>query len=272
MPSEQRVRAWRPAIPGVAEVFHARFVDHAYPVHTHDTWTLLIVDDGAIRYDLDRHSHGTVGADVTLLPPHVPHDGRAATRQGFRKRVLYLDTTVLGEELVGAAASGPSVRDPVLRQRIHQLHATLAEPTECLEGESRLALVRERLVTHLRPGAAPVAGGSARLARRLRSLLDERIVPGLSLAQASAELGAHPVHLVRSFTATFGVPPHAYLTGRRIDRARRLLLAGHPPAAVAIESGFHDQSHLTRIFRRYLGTTPARFTGINHVLNLSDPA
>ena len=39
----ESVRAWRPAVPGVAEVFHARFVSHAYPVHTHDTWTLLIV-------------------------------------------------------------------------------------------------------------------------------------------------------------------------------------------------------------------------------------
>jgi AraC-like DNA-binding protein len=245
-------------------VFHARFVDHAYPVHTHDTWTLLIVDDGAIRYDLDRHSHGTVGADVTLLPPHVPHDGRAATRRGFRKRVLYLDTTVLGEELVGAAASGPSVRDPLLRQRIHQLHGSLADSGDAFEAEARLALVRDRLVTHLRPAAAPAPGGSARLARQLRALLDERIVPGLSLAEASAELGAHPAHLVRSFTATFGVAPHAYLIGRRIDRARQLLLAGDPPAVAAVAAGFHDQPHLTRVFRRYLGTTPARFTRPDH--------
>jgi AraC-like DNA-binding protein len=244
----------------VAEVFHARFVEHAYPVHTHDTWALLIVDDGAIRYDLDRHSHGTVGADVTLLPPHVPHDGRAATSRGFRKRVLYLDTTVLGEEFVGAAASGPSLLDPVLRQRVHQLHGALEERSEQFEAESRLALVRDRLIGHLRPATTSVGGGSARLARQLRALLDERTVPGVTLAQASAELGAHPVHLVRSFTATFGVPPHAYLTGRRIDRARQLLLSGQTPATAAAQSGFYDQAHLTRTFRRYLGTTPARFT------------
>lgn len=254
------VRAWRPAVPGVAEVLHAHFVEHAYPVHTHDTWTLLIVDDGAIRYDLDRHSHGTAGVDVTLLPPNVPHDGRAATRWGFRKRVLYLDTTVLGEQFVGAAAGGPGVRDPLLRQRVHQLHDALADRAGGFEAESRLALVRDRLIGHLRPGAAPVGGGSVRLAGRLRALLDERTVPGLTLAQASAELGAHPVHLVRSFTATFGIPPHAYLTGRRIDHARRLLLSGQTPAAAAVQSGFYDQAHLTRTFRRYLGTTPARFT------------
>ena len=56
----EHVRAWRPAVPGVTEVFHARFTEHAYPSHTHDAWTLLIVDDGAVRYDLDRHEHGAL--------------------------------------------------------------------------------------------------------------------------------------------------------------------------------------------------------------------
>ena len=50
--------AWRPDVPGVAEVFHARFTDHAYPAHTHDTWTLLIVDDGMVTFDLHRRLHG----------------------------------------------------------------------------------------------------------------------------------------------------------------------------------------------------------------------
>lgn len=43
----EQVRAWRPAVPGILEVFHARFVTHAYPPHAHDAWPLLIVDAGA---------------------------------------------------------------------------------------------------------------------------------------------------------------------------------------------------------------------------------
>ena len=91
------VRAWKPAVPGIHEVFHARFVDHAYPPHTHDTWTVFIVDEGAIRYDLETRHRGAAGARVTILPPHVVHDGRAASGAGFRKRVLYVGTDVLDE-------------------------------------------------------------------------------------------------------------------------------------------------------------------------------
>ncbi|HXV94554.1 MAG TPA: AraC family transcriptional regulator [Pseudonocardia sp.] len=254
------VTAWRPAVAGVAEVFHARFTDHAYPAHTHDAWTLLIIDDGAVRFDLDRHEHGAVQSLVTLLPPHVPHDGRPATPRGFRRRVIYLDGPLLGARLVGAAVDRPGLRDPLLRHRIDQLHGALARPGEELQAGSRLALVRERLQMHLtRRVDSPPARRDPGLAGRLRDLLDTRVVEGLALEEAARLLHAHPTHLVRAFTREFGLPPHRYLTGRRVDLARRLLLAGRPLAEVATAAGFHDQSHLGRHFRRMLGTSPGRY-------------
>jgi hypothetical protein len=45
-------------VPGISEVLHAEFVEHAYPPHTHDTLTVFVVDEGQIRYNLDRHDHG----------------------------------------------------------------------------------------------------------------------------------------------------------------------------------------------------------------------
>jgi AraC-like DNA-binding protein len=92
-------------------------------------------------------------------------------------------------------------------------------------------------------------------------LLDARIAAGVSLGEASRLLGADATHLVRCFTHEYGMPPHRYLTGRRLDRARRLLLAGQPAAAVAHEVGFFDQSHLTRHFKRLLGVTPTAYAG-----------
>jgi AraC-like DNA-binding protein len=63
----------------------------------------------------------------------------------------------------------------------------------------------------------------------------------------------------RAFTAEFGVPPHAYVVGRRVGEARRLLLGGRRPADVAAATGFVDQAHLTRHFKRHVATTPGRF-------------
>ncbi|MFF9059776.1 helix-turn-helix domain-containing protein [Streptomyces sp. NPDC014882] len=254
------VRAWRPQVPGVVEVFHARFTDYAYPMHVHEAWTLLIVDDGAVRYDLDRHEHGTPHDTVSLLPPHVPHNGSAVTPDGFRKRVLYLDASVLGEELIGPAVDGPDLRDPVLRRRVGRLHGALSRPGDELEADSRLAFVGERLRGLLRPGrAVRTPSRDPVLARRLRELLDARVPEGLTLDTAAGLLQAHPTHLVRAFSGAYGIAPHQYLTARRVDRARRLLLDGLPPGEVAVAAGFYDQAHLTRHFRRLVGVTPGRY-------------
>jgi len=244
-------------VPGITEVFHAWFTDHAYPEHTHDTWTLLVVDEGAIRYDLDRHEHGALRPGVTLLPPHVSHTGRAATPYGFRKRVLYLDSEVLDTTLIGRAVDTPALGDELLRTRVHQLHRVLDAPGADLEAESRLVLIGDRIREHLKAPAPPPAPD--RLAADLRDLLDARMVDGLALRDAAALLHAHPAHLVRTFSRAYGLPPHRYLTGRRIEAARRRLLDGEPPAQVAVGVGFHDQAHLHRHFTRLVGTTPGRY-------------
>ncbi|MFK0220987.1 helix-turn-helix domain-containing protein [Streptomyces vinaceus] len=262
---QQEVSAWRPPVAGVVEVFHARFTEHAYPMHVHDEWTLLIVDDGAVHYDLDRHRRGTPGGTVSLLPPQVAHNGSAATSHGFRKRVVYLDTTVLDERFIGAAVDGPDLADPVLRRRVGQLHQALASPGDAFEAESRLALIGERLRVLLRPRlelrGAHTALPRAGIARGLRELLDERVVGGITLPEAATLVQAHPAHLVRTFSAAFGIAPHQYLISRRVALARRMLLDGRPAAEVAVGAGFHDQSHFTRHFKRIVGTTPGRYAG-----------
>ncbi len=252
--------AWRPAVAGVVEVFHAHFTEHAYPMHVHDAWTLLIVDDGAVRYELDRHDRGTPSGTVSLLPPQVPHNGSAATPHGFRKRVLYLDMTQLDERFIGPAVDGPDLADPLLRTRVGQLHTALANRGDELEAESRLALIGERLRGHLRPAPPAAAPVPARgVAHSLRDLLDERLAEGITLDEAGHRIHASSAHLVRAFSGAFGIAPHQYLMSRRVDLARGMLLEGRPPGEVAIAAGFYDQPHFTRHFKRVVGTTPGRY-------------
>jgi AraC-like DNA-binding protein len=255
----EHVRAWQPALPGVREVFHARFVGHRYPPHTHDTWTVLIVDQGAIRYDLDSREHGSRSGTVTVLPPHVVHDGRAADGNGFRKRVLYLETAELSERLVGPAVDRPGIDDPELHRMLDRLHRLLLARDDFLGGDATLAAVIERLRGHLGWPARAEPAKDRRLADRLRQLLDARLFETVTLDAAGSVLEASPTHLVRSFTAAYGISPHAYVISRRIDAARRRLLGGHAVARVAVETGFHDQAHLSRHFARHVGTTPGRF-------------
>ena len=255
--TREQVRAWRPQVPGVAEVLHAHFTDHAYPAHVHGEWTLLLVDAGGVDYTLDGDQQQALTQRLTVLPPYVSHDGRAASPGGFDKRVLYVDERWLPASLVGAAVRSPSLVDAELARAVAAVHRSLDEP---LEAESRLALVTERIALHLST-VAPESydGRDAGLARRVRERLDS---DEPTLEALARELGTHPSHLVRVFRREYGLPPHRYVVGRRLDRARRLLLGGMSIADVAAATGFHDQPHLTRHFRALLGTTPGAFRSV----------
>ena len=235
---------------------------HVYPMHTHEAWTLLIVDDGMIRYDLHRHEHGALDQAVTLLPPQVPHNGRAATSAGFRKRVVYLDLSHLPASLIGRRRRPARAVRPAAAAA-HQPAAPRARPA----GRG----VRGGEPAGLRRRAAPVAPGRSRGARRRpapaagvagrAARADRRPLPREGDAHGRRRRPCTPTRPTWSGSSAgqFGISPHQYLTSRRVDLARGLLLDGMPPSLAAAEAGFYDQSHLTRHFRRVLGTSPGRY-------------
>lgn len=259
------IRAWKPRVPGIREVLHATFADHAYPRHTHDDWTVFIVDAGAIAYGLDRRELHAPRHLVSILPPGVVHDGRPAGRAGYRKRVLYVATSVLPEALIGAAVDRPAIPDRTLWDEASALHDALGCVDDALEAETRFALLADAIRSSF--GAiVPVTRRDPEpsAADALRDYLDGRLFEAVSLRDAAAATGWSEPHLARSFAARFGISPHAYVIGRRLDAARDRILAGAGLSEVAAEVGFFDQAHLTRRFRQFLATTPGRFRVPRH--------
>lgn len=90
-------------------------------------------------------------------------------------------------------------------------------------------------------------------------VLDESVDAYFDLHTLSEHLGTSRFSALRAFKRHFGLPPHSYQIHLRVDQAQAGLRAGHSPARVAVDCGFFDQSHLTRHFKRVLGTTPAQY-------------
>jgi AraC-like DNA-binding protein len=95
--------------------------------------------------------------------------------------------------------------------------------------------------------------------RAARDILRERLTAPPALGELAAAVGTGPFALLRAFRAAYGLPPHAYLTNLRVQRAREMPDAGLRPAEVAAHLGFTDQAHLTRHFKRIVGVPPGAY-------------
>ncbi len=111
------------------------------------------------------------------------------------------------------------------------------------------------------PGGSLLAAGRAHdLASSARSeFIDAHLASNISLADVARECQLSVAQFARSFRRSTGMPPHRYLTERRVERARTLLLHSDLPLAdVAVRCGFADQSHFAQGIRRLIGVSPGR--------------
>ena len=96
--------------------------------------------------------------------------------------------------------------------------------------------------------------------REAESLLRDRSGECVRLGELAEAAGVHPAYLARAFRARHGISVGEYGRRLRLERAAaELARTDAPLAAIASEAGFADQSHFTRLFKRHVGTTPARY-------------
>ncbi|MBP2302631.1 helix-turn-helix transcriptional regulator [Azospirillum picis] len=93
--------------------------------------------------------------------------------------------------------------------------------------------------------------------RRVVSHVDAHLAGTIRNRDLAAAAKLSCGYFCQAFKDSFGCPPHAYIMRRRVERAKELLeTTGTPLSQIALDCGFSDQSHFSRIFRRIAGEVP----------------
>lgn len=258
---------WRRACPAgqALDLLHAR-VTEPYAPHVHEEYAVGACTAGreVIRYRGTLHYAGP--GSIVVLEPGEAHTGGPADPPDFTYRVMYPAAGLLADGRLAQGARRmprfrePVIADPGLAAELRRLHAALAAgllETEPLQAESRLSwLLGELVRRHASPSRDVEVPGAGRVARLVMAQLADRLVCPPALAEIAAGTGLSRYQLVRSFRTEVGMPPYAWLAQHRVSQARALLERGCRPAEAAALTGFADQAHLTRWFRRVVGVTP----------------
>jgi AraC-like DNA-binding protein len=257
---------WQSSDAGGIEFLEAWFQGTAYHKHRHDTYGICLTDVGVQAFDYRGAARVSLPGQVTVLHPDEPHDGRAGTEAGFGYRLLYVEPALVFDAvrlLRGNEASLPFVRDPVLK------NAKLSRAMRSAFDDDREPLALDDLVVQIAEGLLEADPSATRPAtarhldvaaiERARQFLDAEKTRVVRSWELEAATGLSRYELARQFRAVMGTSPYRYLLMRRLAFARAEIAGGRALVDVALEAGFADQAHFTRVFTAALGITPARY-------------
>jgi AraC-like DNA-binding protein len=251
------------------EYLRAHYVSHNFAAHTHPDFAVGVIDDGVGAFALNRVRHISPAGSLVAINPEEPHTGGPYGSSDLTYSMLYpspelmqtIARSVGGRPIGEVYFPRAVVEDRPLAEQFRRLFRVLTASPDALERESALARALASLVAR-HAGARPRPVEPRRAPRAValaRDYLDAHYADNVTLGELArvAEMSAY--RLVRVFHGAVGLPPHKYLTQRRVAAAKRLLAAGTSLADVAAATGFVDQSHLTRHFKRMVGIAPGRY-------------
>ncbi|TDR04263.1 helix-turn-helix transcriptional regulator [Paraburkholderia silvatlantica] len=289
-----RARYWRtPLLPG-ADLVTAEYHEHTFAPHWHEAYTIPVIEGGAECFRYRGTQHVAATGSVPVINPGELHTGSRADEEGWRYRVMYVPVDFLHEltgEIAGRAQPLPwfdaeVIHDLDLARRLARAHrlleadadwrraaavpesgasASSASPSApcadplAVEG-SLLDALSTLLTRYGRTREAALGHGpNDPRVETMKALLAADLATPLRVADLAQAVGLSPFHATRLFTQATGLPPHAWRTQLRLQRALAPLREGATVADVAAASGFTDQSHFTRHFRRMFGVPPGRW-------------
>jgi len=268
-----RVQIWQPhGIRGL-ELLRATYIRQRFSRHAHQRFAVGVIEAGALGFYYRGENVVAPAGAINLANPDEPHTGHAATQQGWTYRMFYFDADHLRDAVTQMAdrlcavprfARGV-IRDDGLAYQIRRLHHALAQGTfSRLEMQSRfMALLVALIQRHAdtRTYQRPI-GREPRAVERVREYIHSHYADDVSIDRLASIVCLSPYYFMRVFTRNVGLPPHTYLIQTRVRQARAMLQAGQRPAAAAQATGFFDQSHFTRHFKRLTGMTPGKYRRI----------
>ncbi len=226
--------------------------------HEHDVATVYVVLRGGHTEQSRSSAIECTGGSVIFSPRGARHSDRYGNAGGeaflieLPQRVLdrARDAGILLDDPLHLAGGSAA---PLMRRLREE-----ADRDDELTPFAFEALVLHLLAVLRREESADVPRAPRWLAR-VREVVNDRFAERLSLAEVAAVADVHPIHLATTFHRCYGVTFGAYLRSLRVEHARRALIHSHKPVAEnALECGFTDQSHLSRVFRQATASSPAR--------------
>lgn len=239
-----------------------------YARHSHEFFSIGAITHGHSTYLHEKSRQRIDSGTVVLMNPGDVHACNPIDDQPWSYVMFYIDTQWLtnvqhdagldhntGFQPLAATHS----HDPELFRGLTRLFATLADRQADALHKQTTTLRFFDGMQHTLGDTAPRPGKPPSRLERAAEYINDNFKQPIRLDDLCHAASLSPSYLIRSFEQRYHLTPHAYLINRRVQHAREQLRQGRLIADIAHESGFADQAHLQRVFKKHLAATPGQY-------------
>lgn len=238
-----------------------------YSRHMHNTFSIGAITSGTSYYFDGHQTHQTLQGTVVLINPDTVHACNPIANQPWSYLMFYVNHQWLAKLQPNANKSSFTFQ-PIKPTISHddEIYGGLIHLYSALTNSNHHLVIKQQIATHfftkLLKKLASNTISPYLLTNRLQPIaeyLSTHCTQNIYLEELCEQAALSPYYLTRQFKQIYGLPPHEYLINRRIQHGQLLLKKGESIIDAALSSGFADQAHFQRTFKKLLSATPKQY-------------
>lgn len=236
---------------------------HSSKAHFHNEVSIALVESGVSRVEIGNDVYEIKGNTFLIIPPRVVHKCNPYDYSDWNFRMLYISPSwfesafnIKGEQIKFSYMKLNRTTSLKIIVLLNNIENNIID----IENESKLLTPVSLLLDAENPNKEISKITYQSKLDKTKEFLDTNYLSNITLDDLVEVSGISKYYLIRQFENSYGLSPHKYITNLRVNHSKELLKASEDFAAIAIESGFYDQSHFTKYFKEYTGVTPKKYS------------
>lgn len=249
------------------EVYDLENLGQKYPSHFHEKYEIGVIEAGRL---ICNHTEYVVDkGDLLLFNPSDNHACDLIDGKPLNWKVFIIDQDIMRQAVKDIKGHGylPRFTSSVAFHSdaidsFYELHKIVTSGQKGLIKEEAFYFFLEQLLSSYTESGGAEAGETSDNREEIQKVCEHitgNYTDTVTLDSLSKISGLNKFTLLRSFTVQKGITPYQYFTTVRVNNAKKLLEAGVAPIEVALQTGFSDQSHFTRVFKNLAALTPKQY-------------
>lgn len=252
------------------EAYRFKGIMQKFPSHFHEYYVIGFIEEGQRSLVCKGEEYIINPGDLLLFNPYDTHSCEQIDGKTLDYRCINVTPEIMKKVVleINGRECLPCFNQNVLYKSelvdyLRELHLKISQDeSELIKEELFLYLLDELIQKHSDLPTIPPASESTQEIKAVCSYLKVNYTKMITLNDLSAISRWSKYHLLRTFTKKMGISPNSYLETIRVNHAKKLLEQGVKPLEVTFLTGFSDQSHLTKFFKRQVGLTPKQYMRI----------